>query len=257
MRPFILTHGPLVGPFTWVPVAAELRRMGAAVVVPGLTSPGFKAGTFWEHHRAEFALELTGVELDSGQALLVGHSDAGPLLPQLGPSLSAGPAAYILVDSDIPRDGASRFDLFENGDHVERLRRAAVEPYSPRGRLAPQPARSTDISHGTLREWPEDLLHEALTEVADTMADVQSTVFAGKRPTPVNTFEEPIPVPASWPEAPCAFVHLSKTYAPAAAEAKSRGWLVRELPSSHVQMLLDPEGFAQELVSVAEELLGG
>ena len=257
MKPFILMHGPLLGPFTWVPVAAELRKMGATVVVPGVTSPGFKSGTFWEHHRDEFALELTDVELDTAQAVLVGHGDAGPLLPQLGPTLASGPAAYILVDSDLPKDGASRFDLFQNDDEVARFRQAAVEPYSPRGRLAPQPAQGGDASDESLRGWPEDILREALTDVPDTMVDVQSTVFAGKRPTPIGIFDEPIPMPAGWPEAPCAYVQLSKTYAPAAAEAKSRGWPVRELPSSHVQMLLDPEGFAAQLVSVADDLLGG
>ena len=256
MRPYILMHGPLVGPFTWVPVAAALRDMPAAVIVPALTSPGSKSGTFWEHHRDEFALELTGVEMDLSRAVLVGHSGAGPLLPQLGAAIAEGPAAYVLVDSDIPRDGASRFDLFENPEDLERFRQAAKAQYAPRGRLAPQPARG-EASDVTVREWPEDLLHEALTEVPDTtMAVVQSSRLAGKRPTPLVTFEEPIPVPATWPDVPCGYIRLSKTYAGAAAEARSKGWPVRELPSSHVQMLMEPEAFAQELVSFTEELLG-
>ncbi len=254
MRPFILTHGPLIGPFTWVPVAAELRKLGATAVIPALTSPAARGGTYWERHCEEFALEFASVTLELDEAVLVGHSGAGPLLPQLGRQLGRGPAAYLLVDSDLPQDGASRFDLFENSAHVEEFRRAAVEPTSPRGRLAPQPGREPAIE--TVREWPLDLLREALAEMPDNMADVQSTVFAGKRPTPIGVLEEALPVPADWPEAPTGYLHLSATYDRAAAEAHTRGWPVRELRSSHVQMLLEPETFARELAAFAEEVAG-
>ncbi len=254
MRPFILMHGPLIGPFTWIHVAAELRKLGAVAVVPALTAPAAREGTYWEHHCKEFALEFAGVTLDLDRAVLVGHGGAGPLLPQLGRRLERGPAAYLLVDSDLPRDGASRFDLFANEAHVEEFRRAAVEPSSPRGRLAPQPG--IEPADGTVREWPLDLLREALAKTPDNMADVQSTVFAGKRPTPIGVLEEPLPVPADWPEAPAGYLHLSPTYDGAAAEARARGWPVRELRSSHVQMLLDPEPFARELAAFAETLAG-
>lgn len=254
MRPFILVHGPLIGPFTWVPVAAELRKLGASAVIPALNSPAARQGTYWEHHCKEFALELGDVSMDTGEAVLVGHSGAGPLLPQLGLQLASGPAAYVLVDSDLPRDGASRFDLFENPAHVEDFRRIAGEPYSPRGRLSPQPGLKP--SDETVREWPGDLLSEALTQNPDNTLDVQSTVFAGKRPTPIAVLDEPLPVPASWPEAPVGYLHLSPTYDGAAAAAGSQGWPVRALSTSHVQMLLEPESFARELAEFAEEVAG-
>ena len=253
MRPFILVHGPLIGPFTWVPVAAELRKLGATAIIPALMSPAVRKGTYWEHHCAEFALELRDVSLDTREAILVGHAGAGPLLPKLGEQVD-GPAAYVLVDSDLPQDGASRFAMFGNEAHVAEFRRAAAEPYSPRGRLAPQPG-IVKVA-GTVREWPLDLLREALTERPDNMADVQSTVFAGKRPTPVAVMEEALPVPAGWPDASVGYLHLSTTYDKAAAGAKAAGWAVRALPSSHVQMLLEPEPFARELAEFAEQVAG-
>ena len=253
MRPFILVHGPLIGPFTWVPVAAELRKLGATAVIPALNSPAVRTGAYWEHHCDEFALEMKDVSMDTGEAVLVGHAGAGPLLPKLG-ELLGGPAAYVLVDSDLPRDGASRFDLFADEQDVGEFRRAADEPYSPRGRLSPQPERV--VSAETVREWPLDLLREALTMQPNNMADVQSTVFAGKRPTPIEVMEEPLPVPAAWPDAPAGYLHLSPTYDGAATAAGSQGWPVRALPSSHVQMLLDPEPFAHALAAFAEELAG-
>ena len=160
----------------------------------------------------------------------------------------------MLVDSDLPRDGASRFDLFENPADVEAFRSVAVRPYSPRGRLRPQPG--LERSDDTVREWPLDLLSEALTKNPDNTLDVASTVFAGKRPTPIGVLDEALPVPASWPDAPVGYIQLSKTYDSAAAAAGEQGWPVRELRSSHVQMLLEPESVARELAALAEEVAG-
>ena len=254
MRPFILVHGPLIGPFTWVPVAAELRKLGATAVIPAMNSPAVRGGTYWERHCTDFGLELRDVSMDTSEAVLVGHAGAGPLLPKLGEHLSAGPAAYVLVDSDLPKDGASRFELFDDQADVEQFRRVAVRPYSPRGRLTPQPGRVP--SDETVREWPVDLLSEALTKNPDITLDVASTVFAGKRPTPIGVLDEALPVPASWPEAPVGYLQLSKTYDSAAAAAGEQGWPVRELSTSHVQMLLEPESFARELAAFAEEVAG-
>lgn len=253
MRPFILVHGPLIGPFTWVPVATELRKLGATVVLPALTSPARRKGTFWEHHCQEFALELKNVSMDTSQAVLVGHAGAGPLLPKLGEQLGE-PAAFVLVDSDLPRDGTSRFDMFEDEAAVEEYRKAAAEQSSPRGRLAPQ--RDIVQVDEKVREWPRDLLREALTRHADPTADVQRGVFAGRGPTPVEVMDEPLPVPENWPNVPVGYIHLSKTYGSAALSAKERGWPILELSTSHVQMLLDPEFFARELASFAEGVAG-
>ena len=254
MRPFILVHGPLIGPFTWVPVAAELRKLGATAVIPALNSPSRRAGAYWEHHCDLFALELANVSMDTSEAVLVGHEGAGPLLPKLGEGLETGPAAYVLVDADLPKDGASLFDMFAEETHIEEFRRAAEEPSLPRGRLASQPERVATAE--TVREWPLDLLRDAVARTPDNRADVNSTVFAGKRPTPIAVLEEPLPVPSTWPDAPVGYLHLSKTYDTVASAAAEQGWPVRELNSSHVQMLLEPESFARELAAFAEEVAG-
>ena len=253
MRPFILVHGPLIGPFTWVPVAAELRKLGASVVIPALNSPAMREGSYWKHHCDLFAIELADVSMDTSEAVLVGHEGAGPLLPKLGEQID-GPAAYVLVDADLPKDGASLFDMFADEEHIEEFRRAAVEPALPRGRHTPHAVREAIAE--TVREWPLDLLRDAVTLQPNNMADVNSTVFAGKRPTPIEVLEEPLPVPASWPDAPVGYLHLSKTYDAAASAAGAEGWPVRALSTSHVQMLLDPEPFARELAAFAEEVAG-
>lgn len=253
MRPFILVHGPLIGPFTWVPVATELRKLGAKAVIPALNSPAMRDSTYWEHHCNLFAMELEDVSMDTSEAVLVSHEGAGPLLPKLGEQLD-GPAAYVLVDGDLPKDGASLFDLFADEAQIDEFRRAAEGASLPRGRLAPQPKRAAIAE--TVREWPLDLLRDAVTLQPNNMADVNSTVFAGKRPTPIEVLEEPLPVPATWPDAPVGYMHLSATYDGAASAAGAQGWPVRELSSSHVQMLLEPESFARELAEFAEQVAG-
>ncbi len=253
MRPFILVHGPLIGPFTWVPVAAELRKLGASAVIPALNSPAMREGSYWQHHCDLFATEMANVSMDTGEAVLVGHEGVGPLLPKLAEQIE-GPAAYVLVDADLPKDGASLFDMFAEEAHIEEFRRAAVEPSLPRGRLAPHAPR--EATADTVREWPLDLLRDAVTLQPNNMADVNSTVFAGKRPTPIEVLEEPLPVPATWPDAPVGYLHLSKTYDAAASQAAAEGWPVRALSTSHVQMLLEPESFARELAALAEEVAG-
>ena len=160
----------------------------------------------------------------------------------------------MLVDADLPKDGASLFDMFADEAHIAEFRQAAGEASLPRGRLAPHAPRA--VTAETVREWPLDLLRDAVTLQPNNMADVNSTVFAGKRPTPIEVLEEPLPVPANWPDAPVGYLHLSATYDAAAAAAGSEGWPVRTMPSSHVQMLLEPESFARELAAFAEEVAG-
>jgi len=257
VRNFILVHGPLVGAFTWVPVSQRLRELGATVVLPALTSPGGGSRPFWQEHRDQLALQLKDIELDIASAVLVAHDGAGPLLPELGRALDVSPGAYILVDSDLPRDGASRFDLFADQADVERFREAAVSDGQPRTRQAAAVMERGPVppSDRVVRGWPEDLLATALAAAPDE--SYIPAAFAGRRATPVTVYDEPLPVPADWPERPAGYLHLSGPYAAAAAEARERAWPVRDLPSGHFGMLVDPEGVARELVSLADQLLDG
>jgi hypothetical protein len=58
MATVALIHSPLVGPATWAPVAAELRRLGAEVVVPDLDAAGTGGGPFWRRHAGAAAVAV-------------------------------------------------------------------------------------------------------------------------------------------------------------------------------------------------------
>src|SRR5919198_997712 len=98
---FVLIHSPPVGPMTWAPVAAELRRRGARTVVPALDCPprnagagGLAAESYWAQHAAAVAAAVRPWG-DAAPLVFVGHSGAGPLLPAVCAAVPNPAAAYL------------------------------------------------------------------------------------------------------------------------------------------------------------------
>ncbi len=81
--------------------------------------------------------------------------------------------------------------------------------------------------------------------------------MAELQPLPLAVYEEPIPVPATWPDAPCGYVQFSPAYAGAAARARALGWPVVDLPGSHFRLLTDPVAVADALLGLRQEGYGG
>src|SRR5262245_15662160 len=200
---FLLVHSPLVGPATWTPMAEALRTSGYEVVVPRLDSPPGIHGTYWDRHARIVAEAAAAVPQDRA-IVLVGHSGAGPLLPAIREAMHRKVAGYLFFDAGLPRDGASRLDLFDTPEEVKAFRAAAVD--------------------GILPKWTDDDLRTAITD------DVLRRAFVADLPAlPLAVYEEPLPVFRNWPDAPCAYVRTSATYDPFLAAAKKQGWPVRSL----------------------------
>ncbi|HUS13888.1 MAG TPA: alpha/beta hydrolase, partial [Chloroflexia bacterium] len=121
---FVLIHSPLVGPFTWVPLAAELERRGASAVVPSLQAATRGGPPYWAGHVA--AVQAAAAGAVGRPLVLVGHSGAGWLLPAAGQALAGRVAAYVFVDADLPRDGHSRLESFPSPEAIAAFRRAAT-----------------------------------------------------------------------------------------------------------------------------------
>src|SRR5690242_7579859 len=103
----VLIHSPLVGPFTWAPVAGELRRQGIDVAVPTLDSSTATGSPYWKQHAlaVERALEPVAQQRS---LILAGHSGAGMLLPAVRRLTGRTIVGYLFVDAGIPEDGLSR-----------------------------------------------------------------------------------------------------------------------------------------------------
>lgn len=221
---------PFLGPATWEPVAERLRVAEGNVLIPVLEDDGGSPEPFWAQHAASVA----GAVGDAGAATLVAHSGAGPLLPAIGEAVGGSPAAYVFVDALVPGDGLSRLDLL--------------------ARVSPEAAEELGLEMGGGRQapsWTDDQLAGAVPDPA-----VRRNVLSEMRPRERRFFEEPIPVPEGWPDAPTGYLQLSAFYGPAAADARSRGWPVRVIQADHLHTVVDPAAVAGALTDLLEAMRG-
>ncbi len=241
MALFILLHSPVTGLLTWAHVANELWNRGIDVVVPGLVSnPSVRQSgtTYWQQHVEQVAESVAQVRSEGpGSAdpddavVLVGHSEAGVLLPAIGETLERHIAAYIFCDADLPKDGLSRFDGLADANDVESFRRAADDEMLP--------------------PFPEAILEQTIPDPV-----VRSQFREDLRSTPIEIYEESIPVPDGWPNAPVAYLGFSKSrssYPGSIKTAIESGWPISELEGAHFHMLVDPSRVSRALVDLAEK----
>ena len=99
---FVLIHSPVVGPATWMAVARELERRGHAAVVPSLLGVADAPVPQWRH-----CLEAVRAAAEhlTEPLVLVAHSGAGLLLPEIARALTAETAAMIFDSgiTDVPK----------------------------------------------------------------------------------------------------------------------------------------------------------
>jgi pimeloyl-ACP methyl ester carboxylesterase len=225
---FVLIHSPLVGPGTWEPVAAALVSLGAEAIVPELHDEEGAGLPSWQQHAHFVARALASLPPDRG-LIFVGHSGAGPILPAIAESAAQPVAAYLFVDAGLPRAGATRLDL---------LRAESPE-------LAAS-LRAMLLAGGHYPEWSDADLRPLVPD-----AQRRRRLLAELHPRGHAFWEEAIPVFAAWPDAPCAYLELSRTYAQPAAGAERLGWPVRKLEGGHFLMLVDPLSVAEALLDLA------
>lgn len=225
---FVLIHSPLVGPYTWALVADEVRRRGHEAVVPSLYDIPDDNSPYWQRHGLTVRRALEPVPTDR-VVILVAHSGAGPMLPAVRERLAHPVAGYIFMDAGLPKANASRLDQFESREAADEWRRQAT--------------------NGLIPTWTEDDLAEVIPDAA-----IRRRFVSELRPTPLVVYEEPLPVFAGWPDAPCAYIQLSPFYAPYAARARQSGWPTHQFDAGHFHMLVDPAAVADALLDVAGQM---
>lgn len=262
MAAFVLIHSPLVGPFTWQRVAAELRLRGHRALTPVLTEPATPDQPFWSAHaqavaRAVFDADAaTPADSDDQERanatprgasfgalpapsdaplILVAHSGAGPLLPLVRARLGAGVVAgYLFVDAGVPEQTASRLAMLRESDHAPELADQLEAHLAAGGRF---PA------------WRDADLRAILPD-----DDARRTVLGELRPRAEAFWREALPVQAGWPDAPAAYLLFSTPYAATAERVRRQGWPLRHLAAGHFHMLVDPSTVADALLALAHEI---
>ena len=226
----VLVHSPLVGPGTWGPVAAELGRRGRLVAVPVLGPDALPDWRLWIDEVCRIVCAMPG------RIMVAGHSGGGILLPLVATEAKDDVGCLLFVDSDVPlRDGET-----------------PVVPAAFREFLA-----TLSGEDGALPPWPawcdDDMMRDLIPD------DERRAVIMGEAPSlPVAYFDERIPSPAGWDEAPCGYLRLSEAYAGPAAEARGRGWPVESIEGAqHMHPVVAPVEVVEAMLRLAAELSEG
>lgn len=227
MNVFVLVPSPLVGPLTWSPVAQQLRQRGFEALIPTLQQDEDAPEPLWMQHARSATDALRAAR--AARVILVGHSGAGQLLPAIRQQADRPVAAYIFVDAGIPEDGQARLG---SGAFAQQLR----DLYA-RGERFPN--------------WMDEHLRAVVPDQA-----LRRGLLGQLRPQPWAFWEEPIPVFAGWPDAPCGYLRFAPNpaYDTAADEARRRGWPYAELSGGHFHMLVDPTAVTEALLDLVRGL---
>jgi hypothetical protein len=236
MVSFVLAHSPLTGPAAWGSMPDALGELGHHVLVLDIGDDG--APPYAVRYVAAAAAQVAA-DGQAGPLVLVAHSGAGYLLPQLGFTQRAarrGVAGYVFLDAGIPAPRPStRLDLLVAED-------AAM-------------ADDLDVllsAGGRFPPWTDDDLRELIPDDA-----LRAEVVASLRPRGRDFFAEVLPFPTGdieWPDAPCGLLQTSPAYAATARSARSRGWPVLERDGGHFASCVDPHGVARDLLALVDRL---
>jgi hypothetical protein len=217
MSSFTLVHSPLVGPLSWSGVQVELRKRGHEVEVPSLVSAA-TTGSWQACVEAAVRGAITGHD-----AVLVGHSGAGALLPAIAGRMVPRPARLVFVDAVLPPVEGERVVSASLLDHLRTIE-----------------------SEGVLPPWSEWFGSGVMEELIPD-DDVRNAFVSGLPMMLLSYFERPVSVPNGWATTNCRYVLLSEAYREEVTEAASRGWEVFEQLGSHLDILTRPVEIADLL----------
>jgi hypothetical protein len=203
---WLLVHPPLLGPAVMAPLADELRRRGATVLLPDLraavdNAPGWPAR--W--------VAAAGSPADA----VLGFSGAGVTLPSV--AAKVGARRVVWVDALVP--AASGVTVAD-----DEIRELVAER----------------VRNGRIADWTTWWGPGALDELVPDAA-LRAAIEADGHELPSDFYDVAVPVPELWPEEGARYVQLSAAYDDAAAEARRRGWPVVGGPSmAHLDVANQP-----------------
>jgi hypothetical protein len=218
----LLVPSPLVGPASWVGVAAHLRAHGEDAVVVDTGAP---------QQPADVVTAILEAASGLSDPVLVPHSNAGLYAPFLADRLGARATVY--VDAALVGPGPDT-------------------AMAPPGRLTI--LRGLADADGLLPPWTRwwDDLDGIFPDPTS-----RESVEQGQPRLPLSYFEARLPVPEGWSERPSAYLAFGDTYADEIAFARAQGWPVTTMAGRHLHALHDPEGVGAEILRLARLAVGG
>ncbi|HET7899838.1 MAG TPA: alpha/beta fold hydrolase [Candidatus Nanopelagicales bacterium] len=231
MTAYVLVHSPAVGPITWSAVAALLHARGDDAVVPDLHYVGAASPPYWPYV-VDVVADAMGQLDDDGPVVLVGHSNAGLLLPAIAEGSPRPVGGAVLVDAAMPARGASPA---APPAFLERLRALAA----------------ADGSLPRWTQWWDD------ADVAELLPDPEQRrrVVEDQPRLPLAYYQQELPTPDPWWTLPRAYLRLSAAYDAELAEARAAGWPTAALDGGHLHQVVDPVAVEDVVVGLAGVLL--
>lgn len=227
MNHVVLVPAPALGPASWQPVAAELRRGGLHVTVPSLNGLADAGPPYAPRLARMVAGQVPAGPGDT--VTLVTHSGAGLFAGQVSAAIAAASTAAIFADAGLP--GPDGGGPVVGDDFLPYLRQIATDAVVP-----PWPLWFPDEDLGAL--FPDE--------------PTQRAVLAEAGPLPLAFFEELLPpVAAHWPPRRAGYLLFSAGYRQEARKAAGWGWPVTELPGGHLHMLVSPAEVAAAIIALA------
>ncbi len=227
----VLIHSPLVGPFTWSPVAKHLQAFGFDVLIPTLSDSGEVPLPYWKQHAA--AVQRTLMPFPKERPLtFIGHSGAGPLLPILSRTARHPVKGYLFVDAGLPHPGQSSLDeVTTNNPEIA------------------QDLRQLLTSGERFPNWSEENLREVIPN-----EEARLRMVAELHPRALDFFEEVMPAVDEWPDAPSSYLLFTPGYRPFLEHAQQAGWPNQTFDAEHFHMVVDPLAVTTALVELMKQM---
>ena len=226
----VLIPSPVTGPFFCSPTVDALWRCGQRTVLGRLTDTEYIFPPFWLTQAASLAGSLP----DEDEVILVAFGGSGILLPAIAKfnsnrKFGATVRGCIFVDSDLPKDGANRFEVSAD---------RSLKPYM-----------QNESSHGWLPGWSEEALRSDVKDRPTRMRLMNASPRV-----PVALYDERVSVPTNWPDVPCGYLDLTGEHVSAVEDANLGGWAVTVLEGSPLAPFVDPDMVAQTIVELINQL---
>ena len=241
---FVLVHPAWFGGWCWKKIIPLLRARGHDVFAPTLTGLGERAhlaqpSTGLDTHINDVVSHLKFEGLS--RVILVGNSSGGVVITGVADRAPSQVAHIVYLDAFVPEDGQSLLDMLppDRRAGMEALVQAEGDGWLlPRFAAAP---------------W-ETIVPQAwrIGDEAD-----QRWVLPRLRPTPFGHFKEPVRRKSAAAEAlPRTYIRCREFPNPAfdrfaEAARKTPGWRHRELATSHIPYVTNPDELAETLLEIA------
>ena len=237
--PIVLVHGAWMGAAAWQRVAALLRAMGHAVLVPELPAHGDDQTPASSVSLGVYVRHVLDVIGDRRDIVLVGHSFGGIVTAAVAEAAPERLRRLVHVAGYLPRDGESAYAL------SQRDAESLVGRYW----------RQDDPQ----RHSPAFIAADGIVETfcADCSAADAAWPVERHRAEPVPPLATPVALTASrFGAVPKAYVLTTqdRTISPALQRAMAAaGGVTRmiELPTSHAPMLSAPEALADAIARLS------